>query len=119
MKPAFRAISTASLFSLSIALGAGFLALPATRAATLTNADRVAHSIMVIKDNVRQSHELRPGGLLEELCQDGCIVRIDGDPDKDFILEGSERVSIEGGLLYYDGEVAPKRDASEANKAKK
>ena len=78
--------------------------------------DRVARTIMVMKDSVRQTHELKPGGLLKELCQDGCIVRIDGDPDKDFILEGSERVSIERGLLFYDGEVAPKRDASKRDK---
>ncbi|MGI9421676.1 MAG: hypothetical protein ACR2PA_00605 [Hyphomicrobiaceae bacterium] len=77
-------------------------------AATITNADRVDRSITIIVGNRRTTHALKAGGLLEELCTDGCVVRIDDDPKRDFILEGRERVSIEDGLMYYDGEVAAK-----------
>ena len=77
-------------------------------AATLTNADRIDRSITIIIGAQRTTHALKAGALLENLCTNGCIVRIDDDPKRDFILEGRERVSIEDGLMYYDGELAPK-----------
>lgn len=75
-------------------------------AATVTNGDRVTHTITIIMGTSRKTHELKPGGLLKDLCERRCIVRLDEKGDKDFVLDGSERVTIEDGLLYYDGEVA-------------
>lgn len=98
-------------FSAVLTLGAGLSILsvgyaPAVHATTLVNADRVTRNILVIKGATRIPHALKPGAVLKELCQDGCIVRIDEDANRDFVLEGTERVTIEGGLLYYDGELS-------------
>jgi hypothetical protein len=77
-------------------------------AATLTNADRAAREITIIIGDARKSQTVAGGGVVEDLCPEGCIVRIDNDAGRDFVLEGRERVTIEDGLLYYDGELAPK-----------
>ncbi len=75
-------------------------------AATLANADRIDRKLTVIKGSSRDSQTVKAGALIKEFCPDGCIVRINKDPQRDFILEGRERVTIEDGLLYYDGELA-------------
>ena len=77
----------------------------AVQASTLINADRVNRKILVIQGDSRTPQTLEPGAVIKEICRDGCIVRIDEDANKDFVLEGTERVTIEGGLLYYDGEL--------------
>lgn len=94
----------ALLFAMAAVLAAG-IGASAGRAATLANADATAHTITIINKTKRETKNLAPGGHLAEVCESGCIVRIDGSPEKDFVLEGSERVTVEGGLLYYDGEV--------------
>ena len=78
----------------------------AVQASTLINADRVSRKILVIKGDSRTPQTLEPGAVIKEICKDGCIVRIDEDANRDFVLEGTERVTIEGGLLYYDGELS-------------
>jgi hypothetical protein len=47
----------------------------------------------------------RPGETIRDFCAEGCVVRIDEDEARDFLIEGNERLSIEGGLVYFDGEV--------------
>lgn len=84
-------------------------------AATLTNADRNDRTITVIKGAELRTEILKSGTLIKGLCPDGCIVRIDGNPDRDFILEGRERVTIENGLLYYDGEISPEAKSEDSN----
>ena len=94
---------------LSIVTGAAILSVGfagATQASTMVNADRVARNILVIEGNSRTPQKLEPGATIKEVCPTGCIVRIDEDANRDFVLEGKERVTIEGGLLYYDGELA-------------
>ena len=85
----------------------GLAALPAG-AASITNRDDVARALKIIEGSNTRDHQLAAGATLDDVCKDGCLVRIDGSADKDFVLEGTERVSIEGGLMYYDGEVTPK-----------
>ena len=75
------------------------------QASTMVNADRVTRNILVIKGATRTPRALKPGATLKAICPQGCIVRIDKDANRDFVLEGNERVTIEGGLLYYDGEL--------------
>ena len=76
--------------------------------AILTNADRDDYTITVIKGETRTTQTVKQGALVKGLCPDGCIVRLNDDPKRDFILEGRERVTIEDGLLYYDGEMPSK-----------
>jgi len=106
-----------TVLSLSIgiaSLSVGFLT--AAEASTMVNADRVTRNILVIQGSTRTPHELKPGAVMKDVCAQGCIVRIDKDANRDFVLEGTERVTIEGGLLYYDGELAkpaPSKDKSQ------
>jgi len=87
-------------------------------AATLTNRDAKPHQIEVLFKSARRAHELLPGKTLAGFCAEGCIVRLNGSVDHDFELEGSERVSIEGGLVYYDGEeIKPKSDVQDPQPA--
>ena len=98
----------------AVAMVALFGVLPLTmpaQAATLMNQDATAHQIEVIFKSSRRAYELAPGKLLTDFCAQGCIIRLNGSADLDFALEGTERVSIEGGLVYYDGEET-KRDAT-------
>ncbi len=76
-------------------------------AVTLTNRDDKTHTIEVQVKSSRRNHELAPGKSLSDFCIDGCIVRLNDTEDSDWSLEGSERVSIERGLIYYDGEETP------------
>lgn len=73
-------------------------------AATLSNKDSAAHKIEVIAKSTRRQHELAPGKSIANFCKQGCVIRLNGSADHDYELEGKERVSIEGGLVYYDGE---------------
>ena len=84
------------------------LAPIATKAAHITNRDAKAHVLKVIEGSITKDHRLDAGGKLGNVCKNGCIVRIDASAEKDFILEGTERVSIENGLMYYDGEIITK-----------
>ena len=77
---------------------------PPVHAVTLANKDRVTYKIEIIAKSTRLEHELGPGKSMAEICKKGCIIRLNGSADDDYELEGSERVSIEGGLVYYDGE---------------
>jgi hypothetical protein len=82
-------------------------------AATLRNNDAKTYKVDVIVKSSRRQHELAPGKTLADFCAEGCIIRLDESAENDYALEGTERVSIEGGVVYYDGEVAkPKDDAS-------
>ncbi|MGI9523460.1 MAG: hypothetical protein ACR2PG_17655 [Hyphomicrobiaceae bacterium] len=88
-------------------LTAGFSGLG--YAVTVTNVDRVPRKITVVQGAARETHTLEQNAIVRGLCNNGCIVRIDDDPEKDFRLEGNERVSIENGLLFYDGHSSSER----------
>jgi hypothetical protein len=79
-------------------------------AAALTNRDSSTVNVEVMFKSSRLLHELAPNKSLSGFCGDGCIVRLNGSADNDYELEGTERVSIEGGLLYYDGEEIKPKD---------
>ena len=84
-------------------------------AVTIKNNDQQSYQLEVIADGNRIKHDLPAGKALADVCKTGCVVRLNGSANDDYALEGSERVSIEGGLVYYDGEeVAPKADAAGA-----
>ena len=74
-------------------------------ASSLTNRDQVTRQISVISGAERKTTDLSAGGVLKQFCPKGCVIRIDGDPKRDFVLEGRERVTVEDGLLYYEGEM--------------
>ncbi|MGI9476003.1 MAG: hypothetical protein ACR2PI_04810 [Hyphomicrobiaceae bacterium] len=79
-----------------------------THAVTLSNKDSATYKIEIIAKSTRREHQLGPGKSMANICEQGCIIRLNGSVDDDYELEGSERVSIEGGLVYYDGEEVKK-----------
>ena len=84
----------------------GPLLQPEASAATLRNGDATAHMVKIVRrGKADEEVTVAPGAVRKELCQDGCILRLTGDGNNDYKLEGTERVSIEGGLVYYDGPV--------------
>lgn len=52
------------------------------------------------KDGV--SRVLKPDEAWNDVCAEGCIVRLDDDENATYELEGSDVVSIEDGFIYYD-----------------
>lgn len=88
-----------------------FWAQPAL-AVTLLNNDSQAYKITVTVGAESKVHDLAPGKRLVGFCKKGCVIRLNGSAADDYELEGTERVSIESGLVYYDGEeVAAKANA--------
>ena len=80
------------------------LPLQSAGAVTLSNNDSKAYKIEIMVKKASQEHELAPGKKLIGVCKAGCVIRLNGSAADDYELEGTERVSIEGGLVYYDGE---------------
>jgi len=109
-----------AIFSAS-ALVASLQSATSVQAATLVNRDVGNYQIEVFFKSSRRAYDLASGKSLAGFCPEGCIIRLNGSEDHDFALEGSERVSIEGGLVYYDGEetkgdVSAKSDSDAAAK---
>ena len=113
-----RSVGTRAPFALTLIMTAPLLFLaPAhtANAATLVNLDQQSHVVEVFarhrtKKNAYASaaqsrHELGHRASLKEFCERGCKLRLNGSTKDEYILDGSEQVSIEGGLVYYDGEV--------------
>ncbi len=96
------------------ALSVGYASF--AQASTMVNADRVTRNILIITGTSRTPQALQPGATVKDVCPQGCVVRIDEDANRDFVLEGNERVTIEGGLLYYDGELTKPAKKNSQNK---
>lgn len=83
-------------------------------AQVLVNRDDQARSITVMAKSVRRRMDVGAGETLRDFCADGCVVRVDGDEARDFLIEGNEQLSIEQGLIYFDGEIIKKDDEGAA-----
>lgn len=79
--------------------------LPAVTAdaVTVTNLDDNDVTISVIEGEAKQDHTLKRGDVLKGICEKGCVIRLNGNENDEYELEGTEVVSIEEGFLYYDG----------------
>ena len=76
---------------------------PAT-AATLTNRDTREHSVMILeKAQASASRALKPEESIEGICRKGCIIRIGASETSEYIVEGNELLSIEGGEVFLTG----------------
>lgn len=76
-------------------------------AVSVTNRDDRDIKLTVIEGEARQDHILKPSQELKEVCQKGCVIRLNDSESDEYELEGPEVVSIEEGYLYYDGPDAP------------
>jgi hypothetical protein len=100
---------------------AGLLLSTVSAAATvsITNRDDKDHKLTVIEGDAKADHVLKPSQVLEGICQQGCIIRLNDSEEDEYELEGSEIVSIEEGYLYYDGPEAPNEGAQGGGEAPK
>ena len=73
-------------------------------AVTLSNNDSKVYKVTVTFKAKSEDHQLAPGKRLVGFCKSGCVIRLNGSAADEYELEGTERVSIESGLVYYDGE---------------
>lgn len=84
--------------------------------AELRNGDSVTRGVEIIRESSRRLIELKPGVTIADLCREGCNVRVDGDREREFIIERHDQVSIENGLIYFDGEAAGTGQKNEIGK---
>lgn len=94
-------------------VAAALVATAPAAAVTLKNNDQESYQVEVIAKSSARQFDLDAGNSMTDFCKTGCVIRLNGNAENEYSLEGSERVSIEGGLVYYDGEeVAPKPGAA-------
>jgi hypothetical protein len=88
-------------------LAASALVSSAAAGASLTNRDERDYKVTIIEGESSREHTLRPAGVLDGICQKGCVIRLNDSEEDEYELEGDEVVSIEDGSLYYDGPDTP------------
>jgi hypothetical protein len=90
------------------------VAVPAD-AAVISNKDSKTYGLIIEERGSQSRHELAPGDSLDEVCLRGCVVVLVDVNDGAYQLpEGNEIVTIEDGVLFYDGAVAPRPDTESA-----
>lgn len=100
----------------SAAIGAGVLVLPTklANAAMITNRDSRSYTLTIEERGTKSTVEIAAGATIEAVCLEGCLVTLGGIEDGSYRLpEGDEIVTIEQGLLFYDGAIARKTDADQ------
>ena len=89
---------------------AALLMTSAAEAATISNRSADEIKLTIAEGSTRQDKVLSAGKVIDGVCQKGCIIRLNDNANDEYELEGSERLSVEGGFLYYDtlqSEIAP------------
>ena len=79
-------------------------------AASIVNRDNRDHKITIVEREQNSDHVLRPAQTLDNVCTNGCVIRLNDDEDEEYEIEGSDAVSIEDGELYYEGDPDAPRD---------
>jgi hypothetical protein len=74
----------------------------AASAATIANRSDKEIKLTITEGPSRQDNVLPVGKVVDGVCQQGCIIRLNDNANDEYELEGSESVSVEGGFLYYD-----------------
>jgi hypothetical protein len=88
---------------LAVSTIAALLMTSAASAVTITNRGDKEIKLSIIEGSAKQDQVLAKGGVLDGVCQKGCIIRLNDSENDEYELEGSEVVSVEEGFLYYDG----------------
>ncbi len=95
--------------ALVVSVAAVAFGAEAAATVSLTNRDDREHKVTVVESERRQEHTLAPSAVLEGICPDGCVIRLNDSEDDEYKLEGNEMVSIEDGFVYYDGPETPEQ----------
>ncbi len=72
--------------------------------ASVTNRDDKDHKITIIEGDKKQDFTLKANQVLENICAQGCVLRLNDSEDDEYQLEPKDQVSIEDGYLYYDNQ---------------
>jgi hypothetical protein len=72
-------------------------------AASITNRDEKDIKVTIVEGETSTEHTLKPTQVLDKVCMNGCIVRLEGNDDDEYEVEAGDIVAIEEGFLYYDG----------------
>jgi hypothetical protein len=94
------------------------LSVDAAAAASITNRDERDQKVLIMAEGEGAKEQiLKPNAVISDVCRKGCIVRLNDNQADEYELEGPEIVSIEDGLLYYDGPEVPAEPSAETGKA--
>ncbi len=76
----------------------------AMAAVSMVNRDDKDHKLTVIEDGGAKStdHVLKPSQVLEGVCANGCVIRLNDSEEDEYQLEPGDKVSIEEGYFYYE-----------------
>ena len=88
---------------LAVCLSAALTSSSAALALTVSNRDDHDHKVTIVEGARTQDHVLKPDAQVENVCTNGCIVRLNDSDEDEYELEGNEVVFIEEGNLYYEG----------------
>ena len=75
----------------------------AALAASVVNQDSREQGLTILEGGNLKSYVLKPQGMLEGVCEKGCLVRLNDSSNDEYRLDGSETVAIDGGYLYFAG----------------
>lgn len=79
--------------------------LTADAKVSITNRDTKEHKItIVVTGEANKDQVLQPSQVIEQVCDKGCILRLNDSEDDEYQLEAEDVVSIEDGYLYYDND---------------
>lgn len=94
----------------------------AATAATITNRGDKEVKLTITEDTSIKDEVLPAGKVIGGVCQKSCIIRLNDNANGEYELDGSESVSVEEGLLYYDppanGGAPPVGSASDERQGK-
>ncbi len=89
-------------------------AMPA-HAVLITNKDSQTRTVVIDEGGDKSRHEIAPTSSLDGVCLKGCVAELEGMEDGAYRLpEGNEIVTIEDGVMYYEGASPPKKDEETA-----
>lgn len=98
-----------------VCASAALLLSSAAQAVSITNRDDVDQKVTIIEGTAKTEHVLKPNTVLEGICQQGCVVRLNDKVDDDpYELEGSDVISIDGGEFWQDNVAEPEASSSGA-----
>lgn len=90
----------------ALSLASIFFTFPAD-AVTVKNLDDTEHKVTVVEGSNPQEISVKPGATLTGICLNGCLIRIDGNAEDPYELEGTEVTTIEKGQLWGEDQEPP------------
>jgi hypothetical protein len=71
-------------------------------AASITNLDSKEYSFSVIEEDKTTDYTVSPSQMIENLCPNGCLIRLNSGEKDEFEFQPEDVVVIEDGQLYLD-----------------